>query len=324
MVLAFGASIEARSALVGNDTQDQKEHKKADKKAHDKKSKGSGWHSTGVFKSNRDKKPVVVSEEEKAYKRDLYFEVDLGMVKYSMFKCHLVNAAGLTDTIQLAHAAVVPIIRGGIGADFKNIRSFSDKDKTTNARLGIDVSYTKKTDGIRTLYTKVGKTTTENLIGKQTMSCGELMLVGSYDMWKDHFGLQGGVGVVGGALKSLRLYQNPVVVQDQRVVEVGPGYVYTGERLEPRSANPGGFIGAKLAHRFEKAKDLRFEIAYRAVFSAVKYHRTIYQDQPDSGASSQYQTAYLQTQYGMSAELPVAPSIKICANELTLGVVIDF
>lgn len=365
-VLAFGANIEAARTPLNGNTVDQREEKKSDqeqkksekdnKKRHkmhsNKESKSSSKSSikdsvvvktkvrhpenvvegTDITHRRRSSRDVVDTGD---YSRKLYYEVDFGMIKYSLFKNNFVGAAGLPiqfndnyrnsstagligttsldSTITLAHAAIVPLIRGGIGAEFRDINCSWGKNGKTNARIGIDVSYAKLRDAVRTYFTNAGQET-PNLIGKQTISRGELMLSGSYDLWQDLFSLQGGVGVVGGALKELRLYQ-----------QVGALLADTGQYLKPYSANVGGFVGAALAHRFEKMDRLRFEIAYRAVFSAVKYHTTVYQDIPNPAVSSQYRNAWAAlAQYGVTAELPVQPSLVICAHELTLGVVIEF
>lgn len=315
---------------------ERREREKEERKVNKKESR-----------ADRDKfffgirKPV--DDEDAEYMRKLYFDVAYGMIKYSLFKTTLVNAANITDTIYKTHTSAVPMIRGGFGAEFRNITCLFDKDETTTARVGIQVMYSKKHNGVHTFYLNGGLEEqpvnpnaryTNNqplpeyvpLVGRQDISRGELMFVGSYDVIKELFAVEGGFGVVGGALKDFRIYQaaNAPTEDDGSYKEVPGLLYYTGQRLVPHAANAGGFVGLTLAHRFKQMDKLRFELGYQAVFSAVKYRKEIYQDQPSAQAAQQFQNGLQTTQVFGGLELQYEPSFVVCANELTLGVIIEF
>ena len=243
------------------------------------------------------------------YGRKLYTDFDYGFLKTSLFKTKFLNSSGIQQTVTQFHSACLPMIRAGFGVDFVGLKSFGSR--TTHGRVGLQVAFAQRGDALDTIWTG----TSTGIIGKQGVKRGELMLMGSYDLWCDTLSLEGGIGVVGGALKEFGLYQTNG--------EQTP--LYTGQYLKPHSANLGGFFGIAVAHRFKDMERLRFEFGYRAVFSSVKYYRTVYQDAPSSllPLGSVWQNTYLNVQANGQSVLPAEPHFRICAQQLALSVIVD-
>lgn len=263
----------------------------------------------------------ITPATENAAKK-LYVDLAVGMIKYNMPTITLINAIGGHDTVSLEHSSLLPMIRGGMGVELIGVPccKFHDdeEDKTTRARVGWQVLYAKKNGAIETYYTNTGHTT-PNLLGLQDVERGEFMAVFSYDLLRDKFSIEGGLGVVGGALKDFELFQPAAT--GSTVIEPS---LYTGQRLTPRKAAFGGFVGANLAHRFKTADRVLVEFGYRAVFSSVHYRTTIYQDQPGSYANQIYQNGFSVSQTAGNAVLSVEPKFKVRAQEITFGVVAEF
>jgi hypothetical protein len=259
---------------------------------------------------------VSPQKEERA--KRLYSDLAVGFIKYTMPKITLVNAINVDNTVSLEHASVMPMIRGGMGVELVGLPCLMDKEKTTRARIGWQALYAKKNAAVETLFVN-SSSTVPTLLGIQDVERGEFMAVFSYDLVRDIFSLEGGMGVVGGALKDFELFQPPVTGSTVIV----PSY-YTGQRLVPHKANFGGFIGANLCHRFKDSDRLLFEVGYRCVFSSVKYHTTIYQDQPGILANQVFQNGFSASQTGLNAVLPSEPKFKVRAQEISFGIVAEF
>ncbi len=265
---------------------------------------------------------ITPDKEDRAKK--LYADLAVGFIKYNMPNITMRNAIGGTNTVSLQHSSLLPMIRGGMGVEIiglpciSNGRNKDDVEQTTRARIGWQVLYAKKNAAIETIYTS-SSTTTPTLLGVQDVERGEFMAVFSYDLLRDKLSLEGGMGVVGGALKDFALFQPPVTGSTVTL----PTY-YMGQYLKPRKANFGGFIGVNLAHRFECADRVLLEFGYRCVFSSVKYHTTIYQNQPGLLATAAAQNAFLMAQTAGNAVLPAQPKFKVRANEITFGIVAEF
>jgi|GEM_PF-2845106 len=250
--------------------------------------------------------------------KKLYTDLAVGFIKYSMPTITMVNALGGNNTVSLQHSSLLPMVRGGMGVELVGLPCISNKEKTTRARIGWQALYAKKNAAIETTFTS-SSTTIPTLLGLQDVQRGEFMAVFSYDLLRDMLSIEGGMGVVGGALKDFELFQPPVTNSTVTL----PSY-YTGQRLVPRKANFGGFIGANLAHRFECADRILLEVGYRCVFSSVKYHTTIYQDQPGLLALQAFQNGFALSQTAGNAILPAQPKFKVRANEITFGIVAEF
>ena len=265
---------------------------------------------------------ITPDEEDRSKK--LYADLAVGFIKYSMPTITMRNAIGGENTVSLQHASLMPMVRGGMGVEIigvpciSNGRNKDDVHQTTRARVGWQALYAKKNAAIETIYTS-SSTTTPTLLGVQDVERGEFMAVFSYDLLRDKLSLEGGLGVVGGALKDFALFQPPVT--DSTVTL--PSY-YMGQYLKPRKANFGGFIGVNLAHRFECADRVLLEVGYRCVFSSVKYHTTVYQNQPGLLATDPVQNGFLMAQTAGNAVLPAQPKFKVRSNEVTFAIVAEF
>jgi len=259
-----------------------------------------------------------VSPDTEDRSKKLYADLAVGFIKYSMPKITMLNAIGGTNDVSLQSSSLLPMVRGGMGVELVGLPCISDKDKTTRARIGWQALYAKKNAAIETIYTS-SSTTTPTLLGLQDVERGEFMAVFSYDILRDMLSLEGGMGVVGGALKDFALFQPPVT--DSTVTL--PSF-YMGQYLKPRKANFGGFIGVNLTHRFECADRVLLEVGYRCVFSSVKYHTTIYQNQPGLLTTAAVQNAFLMAQTAGNGVLRAQPKFKVRANEITFGIVAEF
>jgi hypothetical protein len=265
-----------------------------------------------------------VSPDKEDRSKKLYADLAVGFIKYSMPTITMRNAIGGTNTISLEHSSLLPMIRGGMGVEIIGVPCISNgrnKDnvaQTTRVRIGWQALYAKKNAAIETIYTS-SSTTAPTLLGLQDVERGEFMAVFSYDLLRDKLSLEGGMGIVGGGLKDFALFQPRVTGSTVALPDF-----YMGQYLKPRKANFGGFIGVNLAHRFECADRVLLEFGYRCVFSSVKYHTTIYQNQPGSLATAPAQNAFLMAQTVGNAVLPAQPKFKIRANEITFGIVAEF
>ena len=258
--------------------------------------------------------PAIEDEAKK-----LYFDLALGMIKYTMPKTTVINLGGGADTVSLTNASLIPMIRGGMGIEFIGLRCLTDDENTTRARLGLQVTFAKKNGhAIETLYTSTSSST-PLLNGAQDVTRGELMTLFSYDLIRDLFSLECGFGVVGGALKDFSLYQQP-----KRGSDVILASYYTGQTIKPKKASFGGFVGATLCYRFKNTDRLRFDFSYRCVFNSVSYQTTIYQMQPGINASQVYQNGFSLSQSGSVLNLPVQPKFKVRAQEMAFGIVAEF
>ncbi len=339
VVLGMITTIEAkrtslRSCNGGNDVVIVEEYsearvvaepsKKSLKKHKEREYKEKKHHENTIEKKGRwlvfdDKAP---DKEDRAKK--LYTDLAVGFIKYTMPEVTMFNAIGGTNTVTLEHSSLLPMVRGGMGVEIiglpciSNGRNKDDVPQTTRARIGWQALYAKKNAAIETIYTS-SSTTTPTLLGLQDVERGEFMAVFSYDLLRDMLSLEGGMGVVGGALKDFALFQPPVT--DSTVAL--PSF-YMGQYLKPRKANFGGFIGVNLAHRFECANRVLLEVGYRCVFSSVKYHTTVYQNQPGLLTTAAVQNAFLMAQTAGNAVLPAEPKFKVRAQEITFGIVAEF
>lgn len=261
---------------------------------------------------------ITPDKEDRTKK--LYADLAVGFIKYTMPNITMLNALGGTNTVSLQHSSLLPMIRGGMGVELVGLPCITNKDKTTRARIGWQALYAKKNAAIETIFTSSASVTDVPVLsGLQDVERGEFMAVFSYDLLRDKFSIEGGMGVVGGALKDFELFQPPVVGSTVTL----PSY-YNGQRLVPYKANFGGFIGANLAHRFECADRVLLEIGYRCVFSSVKYHTQIYQDQPGLLALQAFQNGFSLSQTAGNALLPARPKFKVRAQEITFGIVAEF
>ena len=265
-----------------------------------------------------------VSPDTEERSKKLYADLAVGFIKYSMPTITMRNAIGGSNTVSLQHASLLPMIRGGMGVEIiglpclSNGRNKDDVAQTTRARIGWQALYAKKNAAIETIYTS-SSTTTPTLLGVQDVERGEFMAVFSYDLLRDKLSIEGGMGVVGGALKDFALFQPPVAGSTVTLPNL-----YMGQYLKPRKANFGGFIGVNLAHRFECADRVLLEVGYRCVFSSVKYLTTVYQTQPGLLATDPVQNAFLMAQTAGNAVLFAQPKFKVRANEITFGIVAEF
>ncbi len=260
--------------------------------------------------------PCPAMEDEA---KKLYFDLAVGMIKYTMPKTTVINAGGGADTVSLTHAPLIPMIRGGMGVEFIGLRCLTDDENTTRARLGLQVTFGKKNGhAIETLYTGTASTT-PLLNGTQDVTRGELMTLFAYDLIRDLFSLEGGFGVVGGALKDFNLYQQPTSGSD-----VILSSYFTGQTLKAQKASFGGFVGATLCYRFKHTDRLRLDFSYRCVFNSVSYQTRIYQTQPGINASQTYQNGFSLTQSGSVVNLPSEPKFKVRAQEMAFGIVAEF
>ena len=292
------------------------------KKCKERERKEARMGSAGPKKGQWCLFNVTPDTEDRSKK--LYADLAVGFIKYTMPKITMLNAIGGTNTVSLQHSSLLPMVRGGMGVEIiglpciSNGRNKDDVTQTTRARIGWQALYAKKNAAVETIYTS-SSTTTPILLGLQDVERGEFMAVFSYDLLRDKLSLEGGMGVVGGALKDFALFQPPVT--DSTVTL--PSF-YMGQYLKPRKANFGGFIGVNLAHRFECADRVLLEIGYRCVFSSVKYQTTIYQTQPGLLATDPVQNAFLMAQTAGNAVLLAQPKFKVRANEVTFGIVAEF
>lgn len=259
-----------------------------------------------------------VSPDKEDKTKRLYTDLAVGFIKYTMPSITLVNAINVDNTVSLEHSSVMPMIRGGMGVELVGLPCLMDKEKTTRARIGWQALYAKKNAAVETTF--VNPTSAiPTLLGIQDVERGEFMAVFSYDLVRDIFSLEGGMGIVGGALKDFELFQPPVTGS----TVILPSY-YTGQRLVPHKANFGGFIGANVCHRFKDSERLLFEFGYRCVFSSVKYRTTIYEEQPGILANQIFQNGFAAAQTGANAILPAEPKFKVRAQEISFGIVAEF
>lgn len=284
--------------------------------------------------------PIFPDKEERS--KTFYTDVAIGFMKYCMPSTTITNRFNYPDAISKQHGKGAPLVRAGFGVALTGAPSLLGRDKTTNMRLGIQVLYAKRSDAITTFYTTgqfltaavppaVGivinpGSTFPDLRGVQSIKRGEFMAVMSYDILRDIFALEGGLGLVGGALTDLVLYQ-PASLNATSIPfssSVTPGLIPIGVSLKANPASFGGFVGFTLSHRFEMFNDARFELGYRSVFNSVSYKRRIYQTVPDPSANTVYQTAYATAQTSGPFFLPASPSMKVRAQQCTLGMVIEF
>lgn len=268
--------------------------------------------------------------DKEEYSRIFYTDLAAGFVKYTMPSAELMKNGGLINTITIQSTQVAPLVRAGLGAEFTGLPSLGGEDFTTRGRIGLQVLWAKRKNAIKTFYTDAGSTFPD-LRGLQSINRGEFMLMGSYDLILNAFSLEAGLGLVGGALGTFSLYEPGTVTTGG----VGNGYsnvnpygaqnlIFTGQYLKPNNASFGGFIGFTLAHAFSCLNDIRCEIGYRCVFNSVSYKSFIYQTAPDPAASAAYQTAYALAQQNGPITLPVSPSMKVRAQEVTFAVVLEF
>jgi len=259
--------------------------------------------------------------------KNLYFDLAVGMIKYNIPKTTVVNALGGSDTVSLIHASLLPMVRGGMGIEFVGVKCITNDEHTTRARLGLEVSFAKRgNNAVETLYTGAASTAPV-ILGTQDVTRGELMVLASYDLVRDLFALDGGLGLVGGALKDFSLYQPPTTGSEAILASY-----YTGQTIKPNKASFGGFIGATLCHRFKSTERVRLDFSYRCVFNTVTYGTTIYQYQPGINANQTYQNGFSMGTNpvpapGVTPQIPVLqaqPKFKIRAQEIAFGIVAEF
>ncbi len=268
--------------------------------------------------------------EKEEYSRIFYTDIAAGFVKYVMPSSELIKSFNLLNRIDVQSTQVAPLIRAGIGAEFTGLPSIGGEDFTTRGRVGLQVVWAKRKNAIKTLYTDAGSTFPD-LRGLQSINRGELMLMGSYDLILNAFSLEGGLGLVGGALGTFSLYQPGAITTGgagngyNNVNPYGaPNLIFIGQYLKPNNASFGGFIGFTLAHVFSCLNDTRCELGYRCVFNSVTYKPFVYQVAPDSSAAAAYQTAYANAQQNGPIVLPQSPKMQVRAQEVTFGVVLEF
>ncbi len=267
--------------------------------------------------------PIFPDKEERS--KTFYTDVAIGFMKYCMPSTTITTPAYLTDTISKEHGKGAPLVRAGLGVALTGVPSLLGRDKTTNMRLGIQALYAKRSDAITTFYT-TAPSTFPDLRGVQSIKRGEFMAVMSYDILRDIFALEGGLGLVGGALTDLVLYE-PARFNNTTIPfssSVTPGLIPIGVSLKANPASFGGFVGFTLSHRFEMFNDARFELGYRSVFNSVSYKKRIYQTVPNPSANTPYQNNYVTAQTSGPFFLPTSPSMKVRAQQCTLGMVIEF
>lgn len=302
---------ERRGRIFAAPYSEQRYQEHCDERSERQKTKQSGdrRHFPFCYPS-----PAMEDDSKK-----LYFDLAVGMIKYNMPTTTIVNAGGGSDTVSLAHAPLIPMIRGGMGIEFIGLPCITNDEHTTRARLGLQVTFGKKGgNAIETLYTGTA-TTTPLLNGAQGVTRGELMTLFSYDLIRDFFALDAGFGVVGGALKDFSLYQQPTTGSEA----ILPAY-FTGQTLKAKKASFGGFIGATLCYRFQSIDRLRLDFSYRCVFNSVSYETKINQTFPGNSANQLYVNGFSVTRTGGDAVLLAQPKFKVRAQEMAFGIVAEF
>ncbi len=261
--------------------------------------------------------------EKEEFSKILYIDVAAGFLKYLMPTSDIVRPGGNAAILKLDHAQLAPLVRAGIGLELTGLRCLYDSEKTTRARVGLQVLFAKRTNALSFLYTTTDSTT-PNLRAIQSIERGEFMGVFNYDIIREFFSIEGGLGLVAGAVKKLSLYEPGPGYDDNFKPYGQPSLISIGQTLKPNGGAFGGFIGFTLEHRFECLNDTRCEFGYRSVFSTTSYKTRVYQTAPSSLASAAYQNAYALVQANGPIVLPQSPKVKIRAQEITFAAIFEF
>lgn len=216
--------------------------------------------------------------------------------------------------------SALPLIRAAIGFQFDDVPCLFMKDVKRLIRLGFEASFAKKKNAFKATFTDFyGEAPGPRTI-YQDVTRGTLMFVGNFGlMQKRSLGINFdmGFGLVGGALKDLRLYDFKEIITSSF-----NSYYFQGQTVPVRKASVGGFLGLTFLRFFEQT-ETDLELSYRVVFNKVQYKNYIVQTIAEKGSVAYTNPA------AYSSPLYLAYTVgrnylRVYSNEFTLAITKNF
>lgn len=215
----------------------------------------------------------------------------------------------------------LPLIRAAIGFQFDDVPCLFMKDVTRLVRLGFEVSFAKKKNAFKATFTDFYGEAPGPRTVFQDITRGTLMFVGNFGLMKKRclgVNFDMGFGLVGGALKNLRLYDYKDVTKKYAF----DTYYFQGQQAPLRSASVGGFLGLTFLRFFEQT-ETDLELSYRVVFNKVQYKNYIIQTIAEKGSVAYTNPA------AYSSPLHLAYTVgrnhlRVYSNEFTLALTKNF
>lgn len=207
------------------------------------------------------------------------------------------------------HTSMMPLIRAAIGFQFDDVPCFFNKKRKRMMRFGFEVSFAKKKNAYQGTYTKFSSGLGPNTV-YQDVTRGTFMFVGSFDFVRSRSGQFGanldlGLGLVGGSLKNLKLYDLNT-------------YLFRGEYLPANKAAFGGFVGISLVRYFDQL-DVDLDLSYRVVMNKVQYKNMVIRTIGVPGSETYPSlVANLSTPQYLAYKVGRGNSLRVYSNEVTL------
>ncbi len=222
----------------------------------------------------------------------------------------IANATGSHDALVTTdHISMMPLFRAAIGFQFDDVPCRLSPDRNRMVRLGFEVSFAKRKKAYQGTLMNYVAPIQEPLTIYQNITRGTFMFVGSFDLMRFkrcpygvNFDL--GVGLVGGALHNLKLY------------DYGTN-LFRGEYLPAKKTNVGGFLGFSIDRYYDQA-DVNLALNYRVVISKVQYENAVIRTIGVPGALTYSNPAALSTPQYVYYKIGQGNHLRVYSNEVTL------